>query len=451
MKGAKDMTKGNPFALLFGFAFSLMIGNVFQQLYTFVDTMIVGNYLGVTALAALGATEWLVFVMFGCVQGITQGFSISMAKRFGCHDEEGLKQDVGGSIFLCLVLGILLTSIGIVLCKPILCLLHTPQDMMEMAQIYLRTLYGGVCISFCYNMTAAFLRAAGDSRTPLVAVSLAAVCNIALDLFFVVVLHLGVFGAAFATLLSQLVSAAYCLWVIKAGGFVRLEAADFRIRSDRLKRLLFLGLPMGLQNVITGLGGVAVQSVINSFGTIFVAGFTAANKLYGLLETAAVSYSYAVVSYTGQNAGAGDDQRVKKGFGAACVMGVITSAVMSIVMLTCGKLILGCFLSGEEKVLAQTLEIGCAFLRILASFFWLLYLLYIVRACVQGMGNTLLPMCSSFLQLVMRVGCAFFLTKKIGQTGVFWGEVCAWFLADVFLCFCLLRVYRRQSMTREGQ
>lgn len=159
MKGAKDMTKGNPFALLFGFAFSLMIGNVFQQLYTFVDTMIVGNYLGVTALAALGATEWLVFVLFGCVQGITQGFFISMAKRFGCHDEEGLKQDVGGSIFLCLVLGILLTSIGIVLCKPILYLLHTPQDMMEMAQIYLRTLYGGVCISFCYNMTAAFLRA----------------------------------------------------------------------------------------------------------------------------------------------------------------------------------------------------------------------------------------------------------------------------------------------------
>lgn len=131
------------------------------------------------------------------------------------------------------------------------------------------------------------------------------------------------------------------MWVIKAGGFVRLEAADFRIRSERLKRLLFLGLPMGLQNVITGLGGVVVQSVINSFGTIFVAGFTAANKLYGLLETAAVSYSYAVVSYTGQNAGAGDDQRVKKGFGTACVMGVITSAVMSIVMLTCGRRILG--------------------------------------------------------------------------------------------------------------
>lgn len=154
MKGAKDMTKGSPFALLFDFAFSLMIGNVFQQLYTFVDTMIVGNCLGVTALAALGAAEWPVFVMFGCVQGITQGFSISMAKRFGSHDEGELKKDVGGSIFLCLVLGILLTLVGIILCKPMLHLLHTPQEMMGMAQIYLRTLYGGVCISFCYNMTA---------------------------------------------------------------------------------------------------------------------------------------------------------------------------------------------------------------------------------------------------------------------------------------------------------
>lgn len=407
------MTAGNPFVLLFGFAFSLMIGNVFQQLYTFVDTMIVGNYLGVTALAALGATEWLVFVMFGCVQGITQGFSISMAKRFGSHDEEELKKDVGGSIILCLVLGILFTIAGMVLCKPVLRLLNTPQDMMEMAHTYLRTLYGGVCISFCYNMLAAFLRAAGDSRTPLVAVSLAAVCNIILDLLFVVVLHLGVLGAALATLLSQLFSAGYCLWAIGRGGFVRLGREDFRIRPERLGQLLYLGLPMGLQNIITGLGGVAVQSVINGFGTIFVAGFTAANKLYGLLETAAVSYSYAVVSF---------------------------------VMLTFCRLILSCFLSGEESVLAQTLEIGFAFLKILSAFFWLLYLLYIVRACVQGMGNTLLPMCSSFLQLVMRVGCAFFLTKKIGQTGVFWGEVCAWLLADVFLCFCLLWVYRRQFM-----
>lgn len=442
------MTVGNPFALLFGFAFSLMVGNVFQQLYTFVDTMIVGKYLGVTALAALGATEWLVFVMFGCVQGITQGFSISMAKRFGSHDEEELKKDIGGSIFLCLVLSVLLTVIGMALCKPILRLLHTPQDMMEMAQVYLRTLYGGVCISFCYNMPAAFLRAAGDSKTPLAAVSLAAVCNIILDLLFVVVLHLGVFGAAFATLLSQLFSAAYCLRAIKAGGFVRFERADLTIQPERMKRLLFLGLPMGLQNIITGLGGVAVQSVINGFGTIFVAGFTAANKLYGLLETAAVSYSYAVVSYTGQNVGAGDYQRVKKGFSAACVLGILTSGAMSFVMLTFGESILGCFLSGEEAVLTQTLEIGCAFLKILAAFFWLLYLLYIVRACVQGMGNTLLPMCSSFLQLAMRVGCAFFLTRRIGQAGVFWGEVFAWLLADVFLCVCLFWVYRRQK--RDG-
>lgn len=451
MKGAKDMTRGNPFVLLSGFAFSLLIGNVFQQLYTFVDTMIVGKYLGVTALAALGATEWLVFVMFGCVQGITQGFSISMAKRFGSHDEEELKKDMGGSLLLCLGLSIVFTVTGVILCKPVLARLHTPPDMIGMAQIYLRTLYGGVCISFCYNILAAFLRAAGDSRTPLIAVSLAAVCNIVLDFLFVVILHLGVFGAAFATLLSQMLSAVCCLWAVRTGGFALPGREDFRIRPERLCKLLGLGLPMGLQNVITGLGGVAVQSVINSFGTIFVAGFTAANKLYGLLETAAVSYSYAVVSYTGQNAGAGDYERVRKGLGAACVLGVVTSLFMSFVMITFGDPILRCFLSGEEKVLMQTLEIGCSFLRILAGFFWLLYLLYIVRACVQGMGNTVLPMCSSFLQLFMRVGCAFFLTKRIGQTGVFWGEISAWLLADVFLCLCLLWVYRRQVMIQEKQ
>ncbi len=329
--------------------------------------------------------------------------------------------------------------------------LNTPEDMIGMAQVYLRTLCGGVCISFCYNILAAFLRAVGDSRTPLIAVSLAAVCNIVLDLLFVIILHLGVFGAALATLLSQLLSAVYCMRMVRNGGFVRIGRADLEIRPERCWRLLGLGLPMGLQNVITGFGGLAVQSVVNGFGTIFVAGFTAANKLYGLLETAAVSYSYAVVSYTGQNAGAGDYGRVKKGLGAACVMGVVTSVLMSDIMLTFGDSILRCFLSGEDKVLMQTLEIGCTFLRILAAFFWLLYLLYIVRACVQGMGNTVLPMCSSFLQLFMRVGCAFFLTKRIGQAGVFWGEISAWLLADVFLCLCLLWVYRRQVMIQKVQ
>ena len=175
MKGVKDMTRGNPFALLFGFAFSLMIGNVFQQLYTFVDTMIVGKYLGVTALAALGATEWLVFVMFGCVQGMSQGFSISMAQRFGSQDGEGLKKDMGASIILCLFLGVFFTVLGQILCKPMLLMLQTPKEIMGMAQVYLRTLYGGVGISFGYNILAAFLRALGDSRTPLVAVSMAAV------------------------------------------------------------------------------------------------------------------------------------------------------------------------------------------------------------------------------------------------------------------------------------
>ena len=446
MKGVKDMTRGNPFALLFGFAFSLMIGNVFQQLYTFVDTMIVGKYLGVTALAALGATEWLVFVMFGCVQGMSQGFSISMAQRFGSQDGEGLKKDMGASIILCLFLGVFFTVLGQILCKPMLLMLQTQKEIMGMAQVYLRTLYGGVGISFGYNILAAFLRALGDSRTPLVAVSMAAVCNMMLDFIFVVVLHGGVFGAAAATLLSQLFSAGYCLWAIRAGGLVQLHREDFQIQPERIGRLLRLGIPMGLQNVITGIGGMAVQWVINGFGTLFVAGFTAANKLYGLLETAAVSYSYAVVSYTGQNVGAGDYRRVRKGFGAACILGTMTAGVMSLIMLVFGRPILMCFLSGEERVLVRTVETGYTFLRILAAFFWLLYLLYIIRACVQGMGNTILPMCSSFLQLVMRVVCALFLTIEIGENGVFWGEVCAWILADVFLGLCFVWVYKRRTL-----
>ncbi len=221
---------------------------------------------------------------------------------------------MGGSIFLCLILSILFTAVGEVLCKPILALLHTPQDMIGMAQVYLRTLYGGVCISFGYNSLAAFLRAAGDSRTPLIAVSLAAVCNIVLDFIFVVILHLGVFGAAFATLLSQLFSAVYCLWAIKRGGFVRPGWADFAIQPERLGQLLALGIPMGLQNVITGMGGVAVQSVINGFGTIFVAGFTAANKLLRFIgDCGGFLQLTRCVLTQGHNVGAGRLRQSKQG------------------------------------------------------------------------------------------------------------------------------------------
>lgn len=226
--GSKDMTVGRPGKLIFHFAVSLMLGNVFQQLYTFADTMIVGQVLGVNALAALGATEWLTFMMFGCVQGIAQGFSISIAQKFGSRDEAGIKRDIVHAVYLSIVLAVVLTGVGLWLCRPVLMVLRTPADIIDLSADYLQILYSGVAISVAYNLLAAILRAAGDSSTPLKAVTMASVLNIILDLVFVVVFHGGIKGAAFATVLAQLMSAIYCFLVLQKANFMKWNKNDMK-------------------------------------------------------------------------------------------------------------------------------------------------------------------------------------------------------------------------------
>lgn len=433
MAAVRNMTEGRPGKLIFQFALSLMLGNVFQQMYTFVDTLVVGRCLGVSALAALGATEWLVFLMFGCVQGITQGFSVLISQCFGSGEKDKLKKAIAHSVYLSLLLSVVLTVIGIWGCKPMLQIMGTPKEVIDYAADYLLFLYGAVSVSVFYNLFAAILRGMGDSTTPLKAVSLASVCNIVLDILFVVGLRWGIRGAAIATVLAQMISVVYCLWAVRGEELLRPGKDAFIPDIACAQKMLILGIPLGLQNIITALGGVIVQSVINGFGVIFIAGFTAANKLYGLLETAASSYGYGVASFTGQNVGAGFYDRVKQGFKEASVLGILTAYVMSAVMVLFGKPIMQCFVTGTADTVGQMLSVGYEFLLILAVFFPLLYLLYIWRACIQGMGNTLIPMTSSMIQLVMRVLCAVLLTKVIGQSGVFWGEILAWLGADALL------------------
>ena len=429
----KDMTCGRPGKLIFGFALSLMLGNVFQQLYTFVDTIIVGRCLGMNSLAALGATERLIFVMFGCIQGITQGFSIGISQKFGSHDYADMRNRIANSFYLGGLAAVFLSLVGVWSCFPVLRLLDTPEDILYLAEEYLNILYMGVPVSVLYNLLAAVLRAVGDGRTPLKAVTIASLGNIGLDIFFVVVLHMGIDGAAYATVLAQVFSVVYCFVVMARVELIRPHREDFHLRAGEVKKLLKLGMPIGFQNIITGLGGVIVQRVINGFGVTFLVGFTAARKLYGLLETAATSYGYAAAAYTGQNMGAGLIGRIRKGLKEAAILGVITAYVMSFVMAVFGKAILGSFVTGSGSVVNGAVEIGYHFLIILAAFFPLLYFLYIIRSCVQGMGNTFWPVVSSMAQLFMRVICAVWLTRILGEAGVFWGEIFAWIGAILIL------------------
>ena len=439
----KDMTSGSPAGLILRFALPLMLGNVFQQFYTFVDTMVVGQALGVKALAALGAAEWLTFLMFGLVQGLVQGFSLVMARQFGAGDEKGLKKAVAGAVWLSLGAAFLFTALGQLMLRPVLLLLRTPADIIDLALIYLRILYARLPVAFAYNMLAALLRALGNSKTPLQAMTLSSFCNIALDLLFVFGFGWGIQGAAAATVLAQILAACFCCVKLRGSGLFSLGNKEYYPDREVIREQLKLGLPMGLQNMITAMGGLIVQSVINGFGVLFIAGYTAANKLYGLLEIAASSYGYAMSTYSGQNMGAARYDRIGKGLRAANLIGAATALLMSAIMVFLGKPVLGCFLTGDSVTVEGAMRIGYHFLLVLAFFFPFLYILYVTRSCIQGMGNSLLPMISSIVQLVMRTGCALLLPALIGESGVFYGEVCAWLGADLLLAFSYFYCMRK--------
>lgn len=373
---ATDMTKGKPMKLLFLFSLPLMFGNVFQQLYTVVDTMIVGQTLGVSALAALGAAESLGWMSLGSIQGLTQGFSIRMAQQFGAKDEDGLHQAVG------------------------------------------------------------------HSKTPLIATAIAAASNIVLDLLFVCVFGWGIAGAAEATLIAQFISVVYCFFTIRKLTLLHPRRKDLRLEVELSGKLMLLGLPMAFQNFIIAIGSMIVQRLINSFGVIFIAGFTATNKLYGVLEIAATSYGFAMVTYTGQNLGANQPKRIREGLKAGVIIALITSTVLGAILILLGKPLLSLFISGTEEEISQTLAIAYHYLSIMSVCLPILYVLYVLRSTLQGLGDTVSPMLSGVAEFAMRTGCVLLLPLWLGAEGIFYAEVLAWTGADLVLipsCIWALR------------
>lgn len=428
-----NMTQGNPVKLIIIFAIPLMIGNVFQQLYTVVDTMVVGKALGVGALAALGATDWLNWLFSGIVQGFAQGFCILMAQEFGSGNYKQLRKVIYNSLLLCIICSVLVLLTSEAVAQPVLHLLNTPEEIMPDSLLYLRIIFLGMPIIMAYNISASILRALGDGRTPLYAMIVASITNIVLDLLFVLVFHMGIAGAAIATLLAQLLSAVYCFWFIYKIEILKSSKEERTPDKNVCVKLLKLGYPVAFQNIVIFIGGMIVQSVVNSFGVVFIAGFTATNKLYGLLESAATSYGYAMTTYAGQNLGAGNISRIRKGVRWATVIAFLTSSLISICMFLVGKSLLSQFLTGDASQVEEALEIAFRYLKMMSIFLFTLYLLYVVRSTLQGIGNTIMPMISGFAEFIMRVGAALVLPLFMGQEGIFYAEILAWIGADIIL------------------
>lgn len=429
----KDMTDGNPFVLIGTFSFSLVTGNLFQQLYTFVDTIIIGKKIGALGLAAVGGTEWLIFMVNGLVIGLVQGFSILLGNSFGEKNEESFSIYYKTSKRICFFLAIVLTVVFLLISDRILGLLGTKAEVYAMAKEYVNTIFLGIPFLTFYQLFSGALRSRGNSHIPLLAMTISSLVNIILDILFVYILEFGIAGAALGTILSEFVVMVICGYYFY-NEEKKLEYDKSYSYNEKMvtSKLFSMGFPIAMQSFITSIGGLIVINRINQYDISFLAGYTSAVKLYGILEIAASSFGLAAAAYVSQNYGAKRTDRIKQGVCASLIMGIAVSLICSGIMIFGGKSILRLFIDTSD-MMNEIVKYGYKFLKILAVFFPFLYILYILRAVLQGINNTIVPMLSSFVQLTMRLLCAIVLTKLIGSDGIFWGEIFAWLFADVLL------------------
>lgn len=439
----KNMTAGSPYKLILTFALPLIAGNLFQELYTVTDTIIVGRFLGVNALAAVGAGGWITWMLLSAVQGFSQGFSIPAAQAFGAGDMVGVRKSMGQSLLLSALLTVFFVVFGEMMLAPLLHLLDTNNDIFEDALLYLRIYYAGCPITMAYNFASSHLRALGNSSAPLKAMVIASITNIGLDLLFVGPFGWKIPGAVSATLIAQLVAALYSLHSLFKIEGIYIDRADLLPNRPHCRRLLKLGTPMSLQNIIISVGGFIVQFIVNQYSLAFVAGFTATNRLYGLIETAGISYGYAITTYVGQNNGAGLQRRIRRGVAAGNVIAVATSMLIGILAVAFGRTLVGTFITGTPKEVAEATHVAYRYLCVMSYYLPALYVLHIIRSALVGMGNGAIPMLSGFAELIMRVGASLLIPRLFDKMALFYAEPIAWLGADIVLIAGYIRCIKR--------
>lgn len=445
MSNAINMTEGNPSKLILRLAVPLMLTNIGQQLYGIVDAIIVGRGVGVDAFAALGACDWLNWMILWAVQAFAQGFSSKIAQNFGAGKEKEMNHSLGMCIWLCLIFGVSITVVFTIAANPLLVLLGTPERILDGATSYLTMIYAGTLIVLGYNMAAATLRAVGDGKTPLIAMCIAGGTNVVLDLVFVMVFKWGIEGAAAATLIAQLIAFIYCVIVIKRSPVFNLDRESMKWDTKMAKELCGLGVPLALSSLIVVIGGIFAQKVINSYGTVFVAGCTAANKLHGTLDCSAVAIGFASSTYIGQNYGARRLDRVREGIRKATIIAVVIGAIIMAAMFIFGRPIVGMFLEEGVENAAEALEIAYQYVMVMSAMLVAAYLMNLYRYSLQGLGNTVAPMLSGFFELGARVFVACVFPLFLGQFGLFFMDGSAWAAAGVFQIICFFITLKKRE------
>ena len=427
----RDLTVGPPIRLIIGFMIPLFLGIIFQQLYNMADTMVVGKFLGVAALAGVGSTGSINFLIMGFCMGVCQGFAIPVAQKFGEGDYDGLRKYVGNIIFLAGIFMIVITTAVTVLCRDILVWMGTPEDVIEYAYSYIFIIFLGIPVTFLYNTLAALIRALGDSKSPVLFLIISSVLNIALDLLFIVGFGMGSAGAAFATVLSQLVSGVLCfLYVRRNFGILHLSREDLRMRWDYIKTLFWMGVPMGLQFSITAIGSTVLQVAVNGLGSSSVAAMTSAFKVQILMVSPMDALGTTMATFGAQNYGAAKLDRVDRGLRSCVLLGIGYSLFAFVVLYFFADKIVLIFLDAKEtEIIAKAAQ----FLFVNSIFYIPLVMINIFRPLIQGLGYSKVAMFAGVFEMVARVVVASFFVPKYEFLAVCFANPTAWIMADIFL------------------
>ncbi len=445
----KDMTQGSPLKLILAFAVPLMLGSLFQQFYNLADTIIVGRFVGVEALAAVGSVGGLNYLVLGFVNGIACGFSIPISWTFGAKDYSQMRRYTANTVWLSIIFAVVLTIVTVALTRPILVWTNTPANIIDLADIYVRTIFWGIPFTLLYNVTSALMRALGDSKRPLYFLLMASFLNIGLDLLCIIVFKMGVFGASFATVFSQAVAGFGSLWYIARHYHeLRWSKEEGKLSRDHCLKLCNMGIPMGLQCSITAIGSVVLQGAVNGLGSDIVAAQTAGGKAAQFLSVPLESIGTAMTTYASQNLGAHDLKRVNRGVNTALSIGCVYSIASFIILRFADKLLIGLFLdAGEVEIMAN----AQSFIFWNSVFYIPLAVLIIYRYTIQGLGYSGLAMFAGVAEMVARAMVGFLFVPLWGYFAACIANPVAWFFACFFLIPAYFVVRKKLMNEKENQ
>jgi putative MATE family efflux protein len=419
----KELTRGNEARLIFNFAMPMLLGNLFQQLYNIVDTIIVGNFLGKEALAAVGASFPIVFTLISLIIGVASGGTIVIAQYFGARDHDSVRRAIHTMYIFLTVASVLLTLVGIPLTEEIFRLIRLPEEIMPEATTYLGIYLSGLIAFFGFNATSAILRGLGDSKTPLYFLMISTFFNIGFDLLFIVVFEWGIAGAAIATVVSQAGAFATAILYLNRNH----KLIDFNLRQYRFDRKIFwqslrIGLPTGFQHTFVSLGMMAIMAIVNTFGTNVIAGYSGAIRIDSLAILPAMNFSAALSTFVGQNIGAGRSDRVRRGLIATLLMSSGVSVVVMAVVILFKYQLMAMFTDDTEVI-----RIGGEYLVIVSSFYLLFTAMFKINGVLRGAGDTLIPMFITLTSLwIIRIPFAWIFSRSLGETGIWWSVPAGW-------------------------